>query len=147
MDAAKNFLIDTYRHFMHDSLYRNSIFLMLDTAILAIFGFVFWDIAARNYSVHDVGVTATLISAAGLITLVSALGFDSTIIRYLANSKSPKKLIDTAITITGAASIIGACIYLLIVNTSTNNLSFMHGSPLYFAIFVVFMVINLLNNI
>lgn len=147
MDAPKTLITKVYRHFMHDSLYRNSIFLMLDTAILAVFGFIFWAIAAQNYSVHDVGITATLISAAGLMTLLSALGFDSTLIRYLANYKEANKLINTAFTVTGITAFIIASLYLLIVSLSTNNLSFMHESLLYYVPFIAFMVVNLWNNI
>ena len=147
MDAPKTLIIKVYRHFMHDSLYRNSVFLILDTAILALFGLFFWALAARYYSVHDIGVTATLISTAGLITLLSALGFDSTLIRYLARSKDTKNLIDTVFSITGIVAIAVTILYLLIVSVFRTSALFIHSSFLYYVLFVILMVVNLWNNV
>src|SRR5664279_5323018 len=44
-----------YAHFASDSLYRNSIYLMASTGIMAFFGFFFWIINARLYKPEQVG--------------------------------------------------------------------------------------------
>ena len=50
-------------HFAQDSLYRNSIYLMLSTAIMAFFGFFFWIINTRLFSPTQIGLATALISS------------------------------------------------------------------------------------
>ena len=45
-----------YNHFMNDSLYRNSIYLILSTAVMGGFGFIFWIIAARLFTLEQIGL-------------------------------------------------------------------------------------------
>src|SRR6185437_4704409 len=64
-----------YQHFTSDSLFRNSMYLMLSTAIQALFGFFFWIINARLFTATEVGLATTIISIGTLITSLSLLGF------------------------------------------------------------------------
>ncbi|GAH42108.1 unnamed protein product [marine sediment metagenome] len=50
-----------YNYLPNDSLYRNSIYLMLSTRVMAVFGLFFWIINARLYSSEQVEIVATLI--------------------------------------------------------------------------------------
>jgi len=59
---------------MKDSLYRNSIYLMTSTLIMAVLGFVFWMVNARLFTTEQVGLATTIISVMGLITGFSVLG-------------------------------------------------------------------------
>ena len=51
---------------VNDSLYRNSSFLILNTAITAALGFVFWALASRFFPASEVGTTSTAVSALDL---------------------------------------------------------------------------------
>ena len=70
-----------------DPLYKNSFFLMLNSALTAILGFIFITIATRLYTVADIGLYSAIISAAGLLALFSRLGFGFGLIRFLPESK------------------------------------------------------------
>jgi O-antigen/teichoic acid export membrane protein/peptidoglycan/xylan/chitin deacetylase (PgdA/CDA1 family) len=65
------------------SLVRNSIYVMATTVVTSALGYVFWIVAARSYSEHDVGLAAALISAMTLASMVSSLGPASTLVQML----------------------------------------------------------------
>lgn len=133
-------------HFKTDSLFRNSIYLMASTGFVAILGFVFWLIAARLYSPHDIGIGTTLISIGTLIGALAQLGFNNSLVRYLPLSKNPSRLVSSAATLSGILSVILAIGYLLLATKLTPSLSFIRSSPyLYFFIFFAFWIG--LNNI
>ena len=80
-------MINKVKKFWSDNLYRNSIYLILNSAIMALLGFFFWTIAARNFSSYDVGLATTVISAINLIMLFSMLGFNISFLKYLPKEK------------------------------------------------------------
>ena len=76
-----------FKELFTDSLYKNSMFLILNAGVMALFGFIFWNIAARLFTVAEVGMASALISAMGLIVALSTLGFNVALIRFLPKSK------------------------------------------------------------
>ena len=108
-----------YNHLANDSLYRNSIYLMLSTAVMAFLGFFFWIINARLYSTEQVGIATTLISVVTLISSFSLFGFGAGLIRYLPTSKQKNEKINTGFTLVAIASIFISIIYLLGLNIFT----------------------------
>ena len=71
-----------FRSHLQDPLYRNSFYILLTLISGAVFGFIFWIIAARMYNQQEVGLNTALISAVGLIAIISFLGLDQSIIRF-----------------------------------------------------------------
>ena len=82
-----------------DPLFRNSFFLIVNRIFNASCGMIFWMIAARLYSISDVGLATALISSLGLIILFSRLGLDSTVVRFFA-TYDRNKLFNTYLIIT-----------------------------------------------
>src|SRR5882672_9164511 len=95
----KELVSKLYHHFHSDSLYRNSIYLMLSTAVQAFFGFFFWIINARLFNTSEVGLATTLISVATLISSFSLLGLNAGIVSYLPTSKEKNNKINTSLTL------------------------------------------------
>ena len=112
-----------------DSLYRNSTFLAANAVISAVMGFVFWAVAARTLSPQAVGVAAAVVTAATLVASFSFLGFDNALIKYLPTSSTKDQDTHTGLTVTGAASIAGACIALAIAAESGSKLRLLVSSP------------------
>ena len=95
------------------SLYRNAIYLMLNSAALAVLGFVFWILAARFYSTEEVGLAAAIIAAATFLALLSTLGLDYGLIRFMPNSgKKFNSLVNSCFTVSGLAAIVFSLIFL-----------------------------------
>lgn len=136
-----------YRHFAHDSLYRNSIYLILSTAIMAVFGFFFWIINARLFSSTQIGLATTLVSIVTLISGFSMLGLNNGIIRYLPGSEQKSEKINTAITLVSAASVVLAIIYLLGIEFFSPKLAFIKDNIFYTLLFILFVMFASLNVI
>jgi O-antigen/teichoic acid export membrane protein len=76
-------------------------------------GFFFWIIAARFYSVEQVGLATALISSLGLVILFSRLGFDSSVIRFFS-SEDRGKIISTSLIATTSACVLSGAIFILL---------------------------------
>src|SRR5215218_3005420 len=71
------------RTHLSDPLYRTGYFLIIGTGITSVLGVVFWALAARSYSAHDVGINAAAISAMTLVSGACSLGLSAVLVRYL----------------------------------------------------------------
>jgi len=136
---------DFWQHFMKDSLYRNSIYLIGSTAVVAVFGFFFWILAARYYTTKDVGLVATLVAVSNVVMTLSLLGFDNSFIRYLPKSKNQNNQLNTGFTITAALSLVVGALYLLAIRLFVPELHFVTSTLLWSGFFLFFMLVNLLN--
>jgi O-antigen/teichoic acid export membrane protein len=122
-------------------LYANSFYLMLNSGIVAILGFVFWLLAARFYDAEDVGLASAAISAIQLLSLLSLLGLNFSLIRFLANSRERSNdLINSCFTIGALMSLITAAIFMLGVRFWSPALASIQENGLYFVSFIVFTV-------
>jgi O-antigen/teichoic acid export membrane protein len=123
-----------------DHLYRNSMFLVLSRLLNATAGFLFWVVAAKLYSITEVGTATALISSLGLIMLFSRFGFDFSLIRYVVNADK-NKVFNTSLVITTIAAAIISLIYILGIN-------FLQVSPsLNLSYGMLFILIAILNSI
>jgi O-antigen/teichoic acid export membrane protein len=136
-----------YRHFMTDSLYRNSIYLMLSTAVQAFFGFFFWTINARLFSPETVGLATTLISVASLISNFSLLGFNTGLVRYLSKSEAKNKTINSIFSLAIITTILMSIIYFFILRDVTPKLTFMSSNIFLSVSFIIFVTFFTLNTI
>ena len=134
------------RHFHKDSLYRNSIYLMLSTFIMAFFGFFFWIIAARFYSPKDIGEVTTILSIATLVASLSLLGFTNSIIRYFAELKFNNGIINTALSIVTYLSLILGLVYYFSLPYLTPQLSFIQNGMLFRIFLIIFITASAING-
>ena len=77
---------------LSNPLFKNAYFLMFSSLTSAGSGFFFWLIAARFYSTADIGLASAIISAMGLISMLSLLGFDISLVRFLPECFSVEAL-------------------------------------------------------
>ena len=144
---GNGFFKEKYKKIMEDSLYKNSIYLMISSAVMAGFGFFFWLICARLFSAEDIGLATTIISVMGLIASISVLGLNSGLIRYLPTSKDKSKNVNTCFTIVALIAIIVSCIFLLGLNKFSPRLMFIKQNIILSFAFIFFMVIYSMNSI
>ena len=77
------------RRIAQDAVYTESALLLLGTVLLSGLGALFWLCAAYSYSPEEVGVATALLAVLNLITSLSLLGFEITLVRYLAHRQDP----------------------------------------------------------
>lgn len=121
--------------YIRDPLYISSFNYILSNIFNAGCGFFFWVMAARFYSVEDVGLSTALISSIGLITLFSKVGFEFSIIRYFPTCDK-SKVINTSITITAIISLLIGIVYVILVDIISQPLSFIK-QPIYSITFIL----------
>ncbi len=126
--------------FAGDPLYRNSLLLMFTNFFNSGCGFFFWIIAAKIYTVEEVGLATALISFLGLAILVSRLGFDFSIIRFLSTNDKAR-VFGTCLSITTMASILVGAICILLVEFFSSSLAFLKD-PVFALAFLLIVVIN-----
>jgi O-antigen/teichoic acid export membrane protein len=132
-----------------DPLYRNSLALMLNSAISAFFGLLFWIVAARTMPAKDIGLATAAISAAALIVGLSKLGLDAGLVRYLPESKNKNGLYSTIVMITLILALVLTAVFMLGINIFSPALSFLHDGwflPVFFA-YIAVTSINSLQNL
>ena len=123
----------------HDSLLRNSLFIMSTTVVNSFFGFMFWLLAARLFPVHVVGLTAALIAASTIVVLLASLGVGGTLIQSLPGQKESASWsltfwagMATALTLTLAIG----CASLVLLPLIPQEMGLLHGVP-YATVFAV----------
>lgn len=118
----KSVLLKMWNHFLKDSLFRNSAFIMMSTGVMSAFGFIFWIICARLYTATEIGLATSLISIASLLTTFSLFGLNNVIIKFFATSTNKSGLIITSLFSVSLSSIFVSSIFLI--------WSYINNSPL-----------------
>lgn len=138
-----------FARLMSDTMVRNSLALMLSSALQASLGFAFWILMAHLFTTSDVGIASSLISATTLIAYFALAGMNTTLVRFLPSAQDVGTLITAALLlVTCCAAVIGS-IYLLLTPIVAPRLSFIEHSPVEMAGFVVLTAaaaVNLLTD-
>jgi len=129
------------------SLYRNAFYLMLTTAVASLLGFFFWMVVARFYSETEVGYGSAIISAINLIALLSIVGLNFSVIRFLHQTAKPKELINSSLTLCGLISLVIATIFVSGMDFWSPALSFVKHNTIFFLAFLVVAVLTTLSNL
>jgi len=136
MDIALPKTILEIGNSLRNPFYRNSIYIALGRYSDVGFGFLFWALAARTYSVGEVGIATALISSLGLVMTFSHLGFDTAIIRFMP-SHDPSRVFNSCLWITSLTAIIVSIIYLAAIEQISPEIAFIRNYALLFILFVI----------
>ncbi|MDH4232849.1 MAG: oligosaccharide flippase family protein [Nitrospirota bacterium] len=130
--------ITELRHRLKTPLYRNSIFLMANTVMTSGLGFFFWIIVARSYTVYEVGVGTAVISSVRLLALISMLGFNITMVRFLSKSEKPQEFINSCFTIIGIVNLVVSGIFIAGLDLWSPRTSFVQDNVAFILAFLFF---------
>ncbi len=98
----------------NDSLLKNSFYLMAANLLNLLLGFVFWIIAARYYTPNEVGTISALLSSMLLLSMISALGFQTAFVFHLPrNRENASRIINSCLTSSIVASLVFSSIFVL----------------------------------
>ena len=126
--------------YLRDPLHKNSLFLIGSYIAIAVLGFIFWIIAARLYTSEEVGLATALVSAILLLNILSKLGVDISLIRFLPNEVDKRGMINTSFTIVGLFSVALAIIFILGLRLWSPALLIIREKLSYSLLFVLFNV-------
>jgi O-antigen/teichoic acid export membrane protein len=124
--------------YLRSPFYKNSLFLISDYLVMALIGFFFWILVARFYSPVDVGYGSAAISAMSLLSMLSLIGLNFTLIRFLPGAEKPVEMINSCLTLSGLISFVLAVIFLSGLDVWSPALIFIKKNIIFSAAFVVF---------
>ncbi|MCB0976793.1 MAG: lipopolysaccharide biosynthesis protein [Acidimicrobiales bacterium] len=108
-DGQVSRLASAVAAFRSDSLARNSFWLISNSALLAVLGFVFWTVAARRYTEEHVGLVTAISGGVGLASSAASLGLPNTIIRFLVGERDRRAMVACAVLATASlGGVLGA---------------------------------------
>jgi O-antigen/teichoic acid export membrane protein len=117
---------------------RNGVALIAAKVITVGLGFVFWVLAARLFSPHDVGVAAGIVSAMMLCTQLALLGLGSAFITHFPRLKErPAGLLDTSFLLVAAVSVVWSLAFLALAGGAFSQLNVAATHPLFALLFVI----------
>jgi O-antigen/teichoic acid export membrane protein len=122
--------------FFRDPLYRNSLFIMSNTGLVALFNYVFWLLAGKVTSPGHVGLATAAISASMMIAAISRLGMDDSITRFLPQSKDRGGFVNALIGIMLLVTVIVLAGFMIWLPHISPALLFLHQWK-YALLFVV----------
>lgn len=135
------------KYFINNSLYKNSIFLILGTLVTALLGFIFWILNARLFSPNDLGIATTTISAATLVSSFSLLGFNNSLVRFLPKAKNKSEKISSGLLIVTIVTLLLSILYLSFINILSPKLNFFLENHSYELVFIIFTLFLSYSNI
>src|SRR5439155_22968013 len=92
--------VRAWREKLRTPVVRNAVYLILTEAVGAGLGLAFWSVAARLFVDRDLGLGAVLITSATLLAILSTLGFNVSLVRFLPERDAPiVRLINSSVTI------------------------------------------------
>lgn len=128
-----------------DSLIKNSIFQISTHMVSAVSGFFFWIIAARYYTPEDIGIVSVLLSSVALISLMSLIGFPTSMIFYLPRYRDrSNEIINSCLIIGILVPIIISIIFILGIDIWSPKLKLMFYN---FQIIFMFIIAVVMTNI
>lgn len=85
--------------------------LVLSSSLNAVFGFVFWVLAARLFSVFDVGRGSAIVSGLTVVAMIGNLGVPATLVRYLPTIRDAQRsLVRKAYGVVIASGVLGGAL-------------------------------------
>jgi len=128
--------INEFKAHLQDPLYRNSLYILLTMVLGAVFGFIFWIIAAKLYAQEEVGINTALISAVSLLAIISFLGLDQSIIRFFPD-KNKFNILTTSSLVIMVSTISFGVIFILGVDLWSPELAMIKDNLIVFFISLV----------
>jgi len=135
------------KQFIAIPLYSNAFYLMLNTGVRALFGLFFWVVVARFYTEAEVGLGSAVISAMSLLGIISLVGLNVSLVRFLPHSDKPQELINSCYTLGGLVSLAIAGIFLAGLGFWSPALAFVTKNGIFASAFIVFTTLWTLQSL
>jgi O-antigen/teichoic acid export membrane protein len=102
------------RQLFRESLIRNSAFLGTNIVLGTVTGLGALILLTRLYPVRAIGLSAAVLSATGLITAISQLGLNYSLVRFLPRTTRRADMINSALTATLLVALVASVIFLVL---------------------------------
>lgn len=139
------FIISKSKEQLKDPLFKNSLFIILSSLESAVFGFFFWFLAAKLYTVEEIGFATAMISSLGLLNSISRLGVDQSMIRFFPEMDRNRIFWTSALFTALVSAILGSIFVSFIEFFSPSLIALKKILPIYI-LFLLFYSITATNS-
>nr|WP_319372968.1 oligosaccharide flippase family protein [uncultured Methanobacterium sp.] len=139
--------LKSFKHHLNDSLLKESYYLFVSYVLVVASGFIFWLVGARYYSPEDLGVASAIVSIIGLISMLSFLGFDIALVKYIPEMKNKKELINSCLTVAVIFSAILTLIFIAGINLWSPSLVILRENSWLTLFFLIFIITSTLSTL
>ncbi|HEX4492115.1 MAG TPA: hypothetical protein VH914_12985 [Acidimicrobiia bacterium] len=123
---------------LRSPLHRNGYALVLSTFSTSGLGALYWALAARRFSLHDVGIGGSVIASMQLLTNLSSLNFTDVLNRFVpVSGAATKRLVMLSYAVAVGLGLVTAAVFLAGIGIWTPRLRETIHGPGLFAIYVV----------
>ena len=123
---------------MREPLYRNGYALVLGTATTSALGFIYWIIAARQYSTAAIGINSAIISTMTFLSEMSQLNLTSALNRFVpVAGKRTRQLVSSAYLLCLVAGLGASLVFLFGINIWARTFDFLITNPFLTATFIL----------
>lgn len=110
---------------------------------MSVLGFGFWAICTRLYTPEQIGIATALLAGLNLVTSLSLLGFEISVIRILPTHPKKSELFNTYLTITGLIGLLLAVLFMVAQPLIADDLDILHSNVLVEGLFVLFVIVSI----
>jgi O-antigen/teichoic acid export membrane protein len=129
------------------SLTRGGVALLANSALTAIFGVVFWLVAARLLTTTTVGRASGLVSTLLTVSALCQLNYARSLSRLIPLAERPRKLLANAYGITIAISIAGGLVFAYVFPHFSAEFSYLRADVVFIACFGASVAIQSIFNL
>jgi len=128
---------------LKESIYINSSYLLSSWIVLSAFGLFFWTICAHLYSVEQVGIATALLAALNLLSSLSLMGFELSIIRILPSHPDKSTLFNVCLSTASVFGIIFSLLFMGLLPFFQSDLDVILSNPATRILFILFVLISI----
>jgi len=125
------------RNHLKIPFFNNAYSLIVNQAVSAILGMVFWMVVTRFFSSSQLGLGSGLYSAALLLTSLASLGFGDGLIYYLPRVAHPVRLINTYFCVSGFVALFFTGVFIICQRWFSPGLEIINESFLFVVLFLL----------
>lgn len=134
-------IFNIYSNILNISIYNNALYLILNSVITSLLGFVFWNILARFFPPDQIGIGSALVAASGLVANLGNLGLGIALVRFIPeDGGNAVRLINSSFTLNMIAVTTGSLIYIIGLKHWSPSLVFIGKYTGSIVIFVILTV-------
>jgi O-antigen/teichoic acid export membrane protein len=138
-------MLNKLRQLFRIPLYTNAVYLIANTVVTSLLGFFFWMVVARFYTEAEVGFSSAVLSAIGLLTILSLAGLNVILVRFLPRAEKPEQLINTCLTLSGLVSLVIAGIFIIGLGVWSPAIIFVGQNAIFVTAFISFTLLSTLS--
>jgi O-antigen/teichoic acid export membrane protein len=133
--------------YLKQRIFINAGYIFSVNILPGLIGVVFWAVAGRFYLPSDIGLSVAILSAISLLSVISTLGMNIGVIRFLPQADNQALFLNAIYTFVAIVALITSGIYILGIPFWGENIAAGLRRPDQITLLIVFVIIRTVGNV